>query len=423
MSSLCTSVVSEPSSAHPGKVDTYSDVNSNAIPRLSGIKAGPTYAPIIKRDIEIEITRHRELLAFLHVDVDPLNFPVSKTVRYHYWADEIVEQDIVLPQSTSFLPSQQTNNYIQTSQIASNSGNASSSTALAYQQAQFPTTTEDRHANTANAQANLHVQAAARILRVHCSLDDVNFEFLENKQNGEQRIRFKFTGEKFPNISRFYFCLFTDAHRCNLVGVYEVFVHAHLHATLDTVRVGQLTPGKLYIPAIGRARRVRCYSSNAKEVLFHSKHAFELEPHTVNQLSFKYRTMSDGKRSVLVHMVDDDTHELIQSWILYANAIFPNITNRYKVRMRIGQGSRKNFDFVNKYKRERRFLFDSSDPDAFEIMSKQLHLGAGGQGNIRINIHPRSVPGSDTVYVFVVDEQGRTEECLQFVLEFVARLV
>ena len=80
-----------------GKYIQISDTNTNAIPKIHGVRVSPTFDSIIKRHIEIDISRKGELLSKLDLSIEPTNFPIDQTLRYHYFANEVLEQKILLP--------------------------------------------------------------------------------------------------------------------------------------------------------------------------------------------------------------------------------------------------------------------------------------------------------------------------------------
>jgi len=79
-----------------------------------------------------------------------------------------------------------------------------------------------------------------------------------------------------------------------------------------------------------------------------------------------------------------------------------------------GQGARKAFDYENTANVERVYTFESSAPDRLKLREEQVHIPPLAVRSIHLVIQAQDTPGTDVIFIFINDEQGNNEECLQF---------
>jgi hypothetical protein len=230
------------------------------------------------------------------------------------------------------------------------------------------------------------------------------------------QITFKVRVAKFPHTTRFYLCLYTDVYGAELHSIVQVLCHAHHQAAL-TVLAGQVTRAKLFLPMQSKARRARCYSTAPHEVSFAGA-VFNIEAGTVNDMSFSLKTHVAGKRVELLHLVDADTHCLLQSWLLLVEAVLPRVDAKFSVALRVGQPGRKQFQYENPYKLTRTYRIESSRPDKVTLPVTSIEIPALSSRLIPVQILPQRVPHTDAVLVFITDKDGKLEDALQFDLTF-----
>jgi hypothetical protein len=61
------------------------------------------------------------------------------------------------------------------------------------------------------------------------------------------------------------------------------------------------TPGRLFLPAMDRARNVQCFASSPNEMRWPTDAAFPVEAGKPTAMSFNFRTMFDGRRYADTH--------------------------------------------------------------------------------------------------------------------------
>ena len=350
----------------------------------------------------------RSTMAYLRVDVRPVEPTIDRTLRFAHWADDILKDRIELPRPAPansvgrqmLIPSSgsgqvqgMNDTYITPSAgvlldglLAASRGGRSRVNTFALQHA------EQGDIN----QSNLHVLSSSqRIVKVSCSSDDVAFDFVaasdgatRNLQDGALAdIAFRIRMGSYGSSHRFLLALYTDVYGAALHSVIQVVATAHLRAELSAV-VGQRTGGRIFLPPTERPRRVQMISSSL-ELSFGQAGAalaaaegqapppFMLAPGAVNTLDYVYHTTAAGKRSLLLHLVDVDSHTLVQSWCLFVSAVYPRVSNTFNLILRCGSGNnqppaRKAFDYENSYKIARKYVFESSNSEKVKIREQTV---------------------------------------------------
>jgi len=79
-----------------------------------------------------------------------------------------------------------------------------------------------------------------------------------------------------------------------------------VHAVL-----GQSTSKELIVKGDQFARRVKCFTSHPGEMQFYPGGAFQLVAGAFNKVDVVFRPLSLASQSLLVHMVDVDSHVTI----------------------------------------------------------------------------------------------------------------
>lgn len=376
-----------------------------AFPCPPNTQIKPHYQSLQHRIVQVNIENvDKQVLSFMRVDVRPQQFVVDKVVQYQHWSDEILKTDLTLPQ-----PSNSTQSLLQP--IHSLPTYIAPSQGLSLEGLNTAGNQQYNIFNDLTVQGNLQISMEEKIVKVTCSSNDVAFLFTQDENKATQ-ISFKVRCDQFPATQIFYFAFYTDVYSACLHSIYQVNVNSHLRAELSAI-VGQKTRGRIFLPSTAQRKQVRIVSSSA-ELLFPTNNSFILEENKVNQLEYDFRTAIGGKRSLLVYLIDTETHQLLQSWLLFINAVYPRVNNTFNIVLNVGQGSRKTFDYENPYKVPRTYTFESSQPDKLTLKEDCITIPPLGIRAIHLVINAATVPGSDVVFLFVNDEKGKNEECLQF---------
>lgn len=438
-----------------------------AFPTIYGVKVESGFEAVRHRLITINIENlEDQVAAFMKVDVRPRAFPVDRTFRFHSWSDEQMDQIIPLPnekdQSLAMLTDAlHTSGSLAVRGRGSSRGKLdASSTSIMEQEAfQALNSKDNPHAFAVSSQflpnssvavasttaaTNIEIAKNARIVHVRCTshasiriCEFVNERGERQMKTGpaslsvaaggeleaggavsshRRALRIKFDAGRFPNVHCYYLALFTDTYASNLHSIYQIFVHAHLRAGGSNFRVtvGQRTSSKLYLPATAHSRQVRMISSAPQHLTFHQSGSFELEPKRVNEVVFDYRTPFGGRHSILVYLIDVKTNELVHSWLLYVDAVYPRINNTLQVNLKLNQGARKYFLWENPFLTPNTYYFDSSHPHVLSLPEEEAHIAPKHRRKIHFHLHPRGVPGRETIFMFITDEGGKTNQCLRF---------
>jgi nephrocystin-4 len=238
-------------------------------------------------------------------------------------------------------------------------------------------------------------------------------------QTSAQELLLKYRVGAFPLAGEFYILLYNDAHHAQLYEVWHVVVQARLRLNVHAA-LGQTTPTDIVVRGDDRhARRVQCFTSSPKDVIFDPPGIFQLTAGAYNRCELLFRPRSAGIRRVQVHMVDVDTHEIVGAWLATATALAPVITKTYDVDVPVGKALHKRITFENTWGRPRIFNLSSSDDSLVAPRYEKLPIAAGGSGFIRLWMQAPDETGNAEVFVFVNDEEDQNEECLLMRLRFI----
>jgi len=372
----------------------------------------PLYAKLRARDIAVSVANQdQETVCSLNVTVRPQPFVANRTVHFHHWGDDMLRQtldvtdliqhfrgtDKIITPSVDAARERSFQNPVSSSKISSGTVDA---------------------AVNGNAATDLHILSHNSVTKVRCSNDQVVFDFVLD-QDQKPKIHFKVQTSHSSSTTHFFFALFTDVYCCNLHSIIRVNVYAHDRENFTAV-VGQRRRNKLFLPSFAATKCVKCVTNCQDEMVFdagtkaNKDQSFHLLPGQVNQVDFFYKTVTGGKRVFLVHLVDVDTHQLLHSWLFQVDAVYPRVDSQFVVVCPLGDKVGKHFQYDNHYKSDKVFVCESSSPSKLEVKKPVLTIPSLTTRNIQLTFLPQSVPHTDTMYLFISNQEGKVEDTLRF---------
>ena len=232
--------------------------------------------------------------------------------------------------------------------------------------------------------------------------------------DGTQEIHFKYWKlGAFPAKGEFYLLVYDDPFMARLHEVWHVTVSSRLRKDVQAT-LGQASPLDLVVRGDRHVRRVRAHASNELELEFNPSDVFKLEAQNYNQFKVFWRPQGlPGTRKAHVHLVDEDTHELLCAWLVTCVAAPPQITKEYDVDVRVGQPAHKKISFMNPWDRRRIFKLRSTEPNILRAKGEDLRIEPRGTGFIRLYLTPLERRGTVSVYLMVNDDMDQNEECFK----------
>jgi hypothetical protein len=115
-----------------------------------------------------------------------------------------------------------------------------------------------------------------------------------------------------------------------------------------------------------------------------------------------------------VNLVDVDTRELLNAWILTATVNAPAAMRTYDVEVGRGRGTNKKIIFKNPWDTPKRFHLVSSNEKIMKPRSPYLDVAPQGSAYLRLWFSGQDISGLTDVYLFLNDEQGSNEESFLF---------
>ncbi|KAL3311056.1 Nephrocystin-4 [Cichlidogyrus casuarinus] len=201
--------------------------------------------------------------------------------------------------------------------------------------------------------------------------------------------------------------------------------------------VGQVTPVTLLMKndandfGVGRPKRVSVHTSNAREVFLTSSdegkgNAFVISSNTIYELKLQVKPRGAGLRSYQVHVVDQELQRVTQAWILSTTVREPDVSKIFSLQLpTVGSlatsavSLNKRIAYTNPYPRSLRLTLDTDKPHLLSFKDKELYVDAGETTQLGLRFNPPAETSEENIYVFLLDEQGKSEETLIVKAKFV----
>ncbi|TRY82321.1 hypothetical protein DNTS_000054 [Danionella cerebrum] len=201
--------------------------------------------------------------------------------------------------------------------------------------------------------------------------------------------------------------------------IWQVYVHYLQRMELSCV-CGTLSWHSLLLHGTHAIRRVRCYTSHPLELQGDDENnervdpgdVFALPAQGVQDVRVGLRTLRPGSRFFYLNVVDVDTRQLVDSWLLCITCRQPVISKAFEISVPVegGKGSNKKISFTNPYSSSRAFRLRTDHPDLLQFKEEQFQVGGGELYTIGLRFAPSQNPGMEEILVFINDEQDKNED-------------
>jgi Ca2+-binding EF-hand superfamily protein len=255
---------------------------------------------------------------------------------------------------------------------------------------------------------------------VHCvdgglAQNKVVLDWGPSETSGALDMLFRYRCGVFPTSGGFHVLIYDDPYQASLHECWHVVVQTKQKLDVNSP-VGTTACFDLVTKGDRYSRRVRTFcSATSDRIAFEPESGFQLVPGAYNRVVARYCPRSVGSRRVHINVVDLDSHELVNSWIVSTTASAPSVLRAYDVDVTAGVPVMKKIVFNNPWDSDRRFKLSSSNEVIMSPRDTKLDVGAEGSAYVRLVFHGTKTNQRQTqVYLFLNDDQGQNEECYLF---------
>ena len=223
----------------------------------------------------------------------------------------------------------------------------------------------------------------------------------------------------FPSVGSFHVLLYDDPYQSRLHETWHVVVQSRQRLDVHS-NVGSTAAVDLVVRGDRYARRVRAFASPSPDAFaFSPQQVFQLVPGAYNRVAVGYTPKAIGSTRVQINLVDVDSRELLNAWLLSTTASAPAVARAYDVDVVRGRASHKKIIFKNPWDVPKRFVLSSSDEGIMRARAPTLDVAAQGTSYLRLWFSGATL-GRETseVYLFLNDDHGQNEEAFLFRIHF-----
>jgi len=253
-----------------------------------------------------------------------------------------------------------------------------------------------------------------RQLSAGCSDDQVVVNCQASHSGGENdEVVIKYKGGPAPETRQMFVAVYRDKWGCRPLETWQVFLHSLRRVDLSAM-VGQTCDSHVVVKGQGVSRRVRCYSSHPDELQVNPE-SFKLNGNgALSEMRLLFRPVAAGKMDILLHVVDAETRELVQSMILATSSQAPIVSKTFEVEVVAGTTLNKKISYTNPYQIPRVFSVRSTHPWLLHIKPERLDLPGSAKRPVGLTFDGRASPAStEDVLIFINDEDDKNEECFR----------
>lgn len=239
-------------------------------------------------------------------------------------------------------------------------------------------------------------------------------EFGPSNNNGELDLFIRYKCGTFPSVGDFHLLLYDDPFQSQLHEVWHVIVQSRQRLDVNA-SVGGNAALDLVVRGDKFARRAKAFVSPTVDMVrFRPDTTFQIVPGAYNRVEMNYFPSQIGSRRMQVNLVDVDTRELLNAWILTTTVNAPAAMRTYDVEVSRGRGTNKKIIFKNPWDIARRFQLVSSNEKVMKPRTPYLDVAPQGSAYLRLWFSGSDINRSADVYLFLNDEQGNNEESFLF---------
>jgi nephrocystin-4 len=214
-----------------------------------------------------------------------------------------------------------------------------------------------------------------------------------------------------PQIKRFFVVSYVDPAMSRPLQIWQFYIHAMQRIDVGGI-VGQTSRTTIVLRGTQSSRLIKCFSSHPSELQVEPCDPFMLPAQGLQELYVGVRPLAPGSRIVYINAVDIELHQVVRSWLICVSAKMPMPKKTFELQLPVGggQGHNKRITFVNPYRVARTFDVMCNRPELLRIKDVKLELGPNEAAKIGMVLVPAQAPNSAEIFVFINDDQGRTEE-------------
>jgi Ca2+-binding EF-hand superfamily protein len=224
----------------------------------------------------------------------------------------------------------------------------------------------------------------------------------------------------FPHMGTFHLLLYDDPYQSKLSEIWHVIIQSRQRLDIHS-NVGSPAAVDLVVRGDRYARRARAFTSPSPDTLSFDPHGvFQVVPGAYNRVALNCTPRSLGSKRVSINLVDVDSKELLNAWILTLTAGAPATMKTYDVDVVKGKATHKKIIFKNPWDVAKKFVLVSSDDSLMRPRTPTLDVAPHGNAYLRLLFTGVISAGTTEVYLFLNDEYGQNEESFLFRLRRVS---
>ena len=218
----------------------------------------------------------------------------------------------------------------------------------------------------------------------------------------------------FPHMGTFHLLLYDDPYQSKLSEIWHVIIQSRQRLDIHS-NVGSPAAIDLVVRGDRFARRARAFTSPSPDTLSFDPHGvFQVVPGAYNRVALNCTPRSLGSKRVSINLVDVDSKELLNAWVLTLTAGAPATVKTYDVDIVKGKATHKKIIFKNPWDVAKKFVLVSSDDSLMRPRMPTLDVTPHGNAYLRLLFTGVVSAGSTEVYLFLNDEYGQNEESFLF---------
>eukprot|EP01029_Cantina_marsupialis_P012094 TRINITY_DN266_c3_g1_i1.p1 TRINITY_DN266_c3_g1~~TRINITY_DN266_c3_g1_i1.p1 ORF type:complete len:1175 (+),score=317.60 TRINITY_DN266_c3_g1_i1:70-3525(+) len=211
--------------------------------------------------------------------------------------------------------------------------------------------------------------------------------------------------------------LYSDPYHCNLLSCVRLEVRFCEPVAVVTT-LGGVTSLDLKIRP-GSRGMLTAVSNDNRALKFYPSVPFPAVTGSVSTIQVQVRGNKAGTISRLLQLIHRTTSGITsvhQQWLLTAVTNAPASCKTFDIHLPIGAQAHKRISYRNHWPHAKHFYLFTSDSKILRLKEPSISIPPNQDGFLRLWFAPQNRQMSDTVYVFINNEDNQMEECLQFIV-------
>lgn len=120
-----------------------------------------------------------------------------------------------------------------------------------------------------------------------------------------------------------------------------------------------------------------------------------------------------GQRTIQIHLVDTESHELVSGWLIQTSTSLPLVTKTFDIQVSMNEATLKKIMYTNPWDSSRKYVIRSSDETLMKPRYAHFQVEAHGDEYLRLWFAPGTKRETRDLFLFINDaSDDQNEECL-----------